>query len=85
MFGPTGMSSTPDLSDVASIPDDLVVRRMVAIFDYDPWESSPNMDSEVSMNHIVFLTTLYGFCLICCFKYNKVVCNVSKLFLSLKD
>ncbi|XP_031153502.1 RIMS-binding protein 2-like [Sander lucioperca] len=45
----TGISSTPDLSDVASIPDDLVVRRMVAIFDYDPWESSPNMDSEIEL------------------------------------
>lgn len=42
------MSVTPDLSDTASIPDDVVVRRMVALFDYDPWESSPNMDSEVS-------------------------------------
>lgn len=43
-----GMALTPDLSDVASIQDDLVVRRMIALFDYDPWESSPNMDSEVS-------------------------------------
>lgn len=42
------MSLTPDPSDIASIPDDVVVRRMVALFDYDPWESSPNMDSEVS-------------------------------------
>ncbi|KAF0030070.1 hypothetical protein F2P81_016801 [Scophthalmus maximus] len=42
----TGMSTTPDVSDVASIPDDVVVRRMVALFDYDPWESSPNVDSE---------------------------------------
>lgn len=48
VFGPTGMSITPDLSDVGSISDDVVVRRMVALFDYDPWESSPNMDSEVS-------------------------------------
>lgn len=47
-FGPPGMSLTPDLSDVNSIPDEVVVRRMVALFDYDPWESSPNMDSEVS-------------------------------------
>lgn len=42
------MAPTPDLSDVASIQDDVVVRRMIALFDYDPWESSPNMDSEVS-------------------------------------
>lgn len=42
------MSLTPDLSDVASIQDDVIVRRMIALFDYDPWESSPNMDSEVS-------------------------------------
>nr|XP_046245485.1 RIMS-binding protein 2-like isoform X1 [Scatophagus argus] len=45
----TGMSLTPDMSDTASIPDDVVVRRMVALFDYDPWESSPNMDSEVEL------------------------------------
>ncbi|XP_049431687.1 RIMS-binding protein 2-like [Epinephelus fuscoguttatus] len=45
----TGMSLTPDPSDIASIPDDVVVRRMVALFDYDPWESSPNMDSEVEL------------------------------------
>ncbi|XP_042342449.1 RIMS-binding protein 2-like [Plectropomus leopardus] len=38
-----------ELSNVASIPDDLVVRRMVALFDYDPWESSPNMDSEAEL------------------------------------
>lgn len=48
VFWPTGMSVTPDLSDVCSIPGDAVVRRMVALFDYDPWESSPNVDSEVS-------------------------------------
>ncbi|XP_062275856.1 RIMS-binding protein 2-like [Scomber scombrus] len=42
----TGMSVTPDPSDIGSIPDDAIVRRMVALFDYDPWESSPNMDSE---------------------------------------
>lgn len=52
----TGMSLTPELSDVASIPEDVVVQRMVALFDYDPWESSPNMDSEVShiTTHILF-------------------------------
>ncbi|KAK2847473.1 hypothetical protein Q5P01_010472 [Channa striata] len=38
-----------DLSDTASVPDDVVVRRMVALFDYDPWESSPNMDSEAEL------------------------------------
>ncbi|XP_073337771.1 RIMS-binding protein 2 [Pagrus major] len=41
--------SMSDLSDTASIPEDVVVRRMVALFDYDPWESSPNMDSEVEL------------------------------------
>ncbi|KAL2096736.1 hypothetical protein ACEWY4_008884 [Coilia grayii] len=30
----------------SSVPDDIKVRRMVAIFDYDPWESSPNLDME---------------------------------------
>lgn len=44
----TGTSLMPDLSDVGNIHDDVIVRRMVALFDYDPWESSPNMDSEVS-------------------------------------
>lgn len=47
-----GMSLTPDLSDAGSIPDVVVVRRMVALFDYDPWESSPNVDSDVSQGHI---------------------------------
>lgn len=42
------MSLTPDFSESTSIPDDVIVQRMVALFDYDPWESSPNMDSEVS-------------------------------------
>lgn len=45
----TGMSLTPDLSDVISIPDSGAVRRMVALFDYDPWENSPNMDSEAEL------------------------------------
>ncbi|XP_029628985.1 RIMS-binding protein 2-like [Salmo trutta] len=38
-----------DPSEESSVLDDLVVRRMVAIFEYDPWESSPNMDSEMSV------------------------------------
>lgn len=47
-----GMSLTPDnTSDAGSIPDVAIVRRMVALFDYDPWESSPNVDSDVSQNH----------------------------------
>ncbi|KAM3875107.1 RIMS-binding protein 2 [Diretmus argenteus] len=37
------------LIDETSITDDVVVRRMVAIFEYDPWESSPNMDSEAEL------------------------------------
>lgn len=45
----TGMSITPDLSDATSISDNVVVRRMVALFDYDPWENSPNMDSEAEL------------------------------------
>lgn len=80
------MSLTPDLSDAASIPEDVVVRRMVALFDYDPWESSPNVDSEVSatltpfyiFNHFLQILSYY------CFKYNKVVCgDVSRLFFCL--
>lgn len=48
----TGMTLTPELSSsVMSVPEDLVVRRMVALFDYDPWESSPNYDSEVSLTY----------------------------------
>lgn len=46
-----GMSLTPELSDAGSVPDEPVVRRMVALFDYDPWESSPNVDSDVSKSH----------------------------------
>ncbi|XP_033969188.1 RIMS-binding protein 2 isoform X2 [Trematomus bernacchii] len=42
----SGMCFNPDMSEVATISDDVVVRRMVALFDYDPWESSPNLDSE---------------------------------------
>ncbi|KAF7646150.1 hypothetical protein LDENG_00192360 [Lucifuga dentata] len=45
----TGASVTPDLSDVLSIPDEVAVCRMVALFDYDPWESSPNVDSEAEL------------------------------------
>ncbi|TNN01663.1 RIMS-binding protein 2-like isoform X1 [Takifugu flavidus] len=46
----TGMSLTPDnTSDAGSIPDVAIVRRMVALFDYDPWESSPNVDSDAEL------------------------------------
>ncbi|TNN62107.1 RIMS-binding protein 2 [Liparis tanakae] len=45
----TDMSFTPDLSEVAGNPDDVVVHRMMALFNYDPWESSPNMDSEETL------------------------------------
>ncbi|CAL8347485.1 unnamed protein product [Arctogadus glacialis] len=46
----TGASFTPeDLSETSSVPDDVVVQRMVAIFEYNPWESSPNMDSEAEL------------------------------------
>lgn len=45
------MSLTPELSDASSIQYEAVVRRMVALFDYDPWESSPNVDSDVSQRH----------------------------------
>lgn len=34
-------------SDTSSVADGGKVHRMVAIFDYDPWESSPNLDIEV--------------------------------------
>ncbi|XP_015238755.1 PREDICTED: RIMS-binding protein 2-like [Cyprinodon variegatus] len=44
-----GMGLTPDLSDTGSIREDVIVRRMVALFDYDPWENSPNMDSDVEL------------------------------------
>ncbi|CAL8352822.1 unnamed protein product [Lota lota] len=46
----TGASFTPeDLSETSSVPDDVVVRRMVAIFEYNPWESSPNLDSGAEL------------------------------------
>ncbi|XP_029923321.1 RIMS-binding protein 2 isoform X2 [Myripristis murdjan] len=44
-----GPSAQPDPSDTSSIPDDVVVRRMVTLFEYDPWESSPNVDSEAEL------------------------------------
>lgn len=47
-----GMSLSPELGDAGSIQDEAVVRRMVALFDYDPWESSPNVDSDVSQRHV---------------------------------
>ncbi|XP_051966514.1 RIMS-binding protein 2-like [Xyrauchen texanus] len=39
---------TPSIepSESSSVPDSAKVHRMVAIFDYDPWDSSPNMDIE---------------------------------------
>ncbi|XP_017537623.1 RIMS-binding protein 2-like [Pygocentrus nattereri] len=40
----SGNSIAP--SESSSVTDDVAVHRMVAIFDYDPWESSPNMDIE---------------------------------------
>ncbi|XP_047248139.1 RIMS-binding protein 2-like isoform X1 [Girardinichthys multiradiatus] len=43
------MSLTPDLSDTDSVHEDVIIRRMVALFDYDPWENSPNMDSEAEL------------------------------------
>lgn len=55
------MSLTPELSDVASIREDVIVRRMVALFDYDPWENSPNMDSEVSASNVKLTT---DFCIL---------------------
>ncbi|XP_028320192.1 RIMS-binding protein 2 [Gouania willdenowi] len=44
-----GMCLMPASNEVPSIPDNVVVQRMVALFDYDPWESSPNMDSEMEL------------------------------------
>ncbi|XP_046892090.1 RIMS-binding protein 2-like isoform X2 [Hypomesus transpacificus] len=41
-----GISFPSDVHTVPSIPDNVTVHRMVALFEYDPWESSPNMDSE---------------------------------------
>ncbi|XP_026081831.1 RIMS-binding protein 2 isoform X1 [Carassius auratus] len=39
---------TPSIapSETTSVPDGVKVHRMLAIFDYDPWESSPNIDIE---------------------------------------
>ncbi|XP_019723289.1 RIMS-binding protein 2 [Hippocampus comes] len=45
----TGMSWSIDTSDDSSVPEDAIVRRMVALFDYDPWESSPNVDSDAEL------------------------------------
>ncbi|KAL0973190.1 hypothetical protein UPYG_G00200100 [Umbra pygmaea] len=38
-----------DSSEESSVLDDMVVRRMLAIFEYDPWESSPNLDSDAEL------------------------------------
>ncbi|XP_028855727.1 RIMS-binding protein 2 [Denticeps clupeoides] len=38
-------TNSKDPSEASSVLED-VVHRMVAIFDYDPWESSPNVDIE---------------------------------------
>jgi hypothetical protein len=43
-------------SDLPSISGEVTVRRMVALYDYDPQELSPNVDAEVLL---VFLVTLY--------------------------
>ncbi|KAM9811302.1 RIMS-binding protein 2-like [Syngnathus typhle] len=45
----TGMCLSPDLTDASAVAEDSLVRRMVALFDYDPWESSPNADSEAEL------------------------------------
>ncbi|KAL4223562.1 benzodiazepine receptor binding [Mactra antiquata] len=36
--------------DIPSISSDLTVRRMVALYDYDPQELSPNVDAELELN-----------------------------------
>ncbi|XP_056612948.1 RIMS-binding protein 2-like [Triplophysa dalaica] len=38
-----------ETSESSCVTDSLKVHRMVAIFDYDPWESSPNMDFEAEL------------------------------------
>ncbi|XP_057207198.1 RIMS-binding protein 2-like isoform X2 [Triplophysa rosa] len=40
---------TNSIATSESFEDSLKVHRMVAIFDYDPWESSPNMDFEAEL------------------------------------
>ncbi|XP_045172088.2 peripheral-type benzodiazepine receptor-associated protein 1-like isoform X4 [Mercenaria mercenaria] len=37
-------------SDLPSISGEVVVRRMVALYDYDPQELSPNVDAEVELS-----------------------------------
>lgn len=66
MYGPcfmafvsTGLSSPSVFSDFGSVCDDAVVQRMVAVFDYDPWESSPNIDSEVSTDFMSVKPTTF--------------------------
>lgn len=56
-----GMSLTPEPSDASSIQDEAVVRRMVALFDYDPWESSPNADSDVSHSSFTLHSSFFHF------------------------
>lgn len=65
MYGPCFMAfvstgfSPSVLSDFGSFCDDAVVQRMVAVFDYDPWESSPNIDSEVSTDFMSVKPTTF--------------------------
>ena len=46
---------------VAPLPAQGPVRRMVALYDYDPQELSPNVDAEVTSSSV--LSVLY--CIVC--------------------
>ena len=52
-------NSTPPIN--AAAPGTLLVQRMIAMYDYDPTESSPNLDSEVasSLKFILFMVSLF--------------------------
>ena len=44
-----GLAISPN--GVVPMAGEVVMRRMVAVYDYDPQELSPNVDAEVSIVH----------------------------------
>ncbi|KAA0701841.1 RIMS-binding protein 2 [Triplophysa tibetana] len=48
-LGKTFLFLNLETSESSCVTDSMKVHRMVAIFDYDPWESSPNVDFEAEL------------------------------------
>ena len=64
--GPAGPSGTQSVRGISrdrwgDIYANMPVKRMVALYDYDPQELSPNVDAEVSCSLIIMLiASSYG-------------------------